>query len=83
MSKVKQNTVWVLTAEANDYDQHGEYFIAVWGSKPDHTQLIDATVGNQPASSVPELLKFILHLEAGGGRRDSEDFWYHLKEISV
>ena len=26
--------VWVLTEEYNDYDQHGEYFLAVFKDEP-------------------------------------------------
>lgn len=26
--------VWVLTSEVNDYDQHGDYFLAVFKNKP-------------------------------------------------
>lgn len=32
-------TVWILTEEYNDYDQHGEYFVAVFADKPTTEQL--------------------------------------------
>lgn len=38
-SKAPKQEVWVLTTEYNDYDQHGAYFEAVWGTKPTLQQL--------------------------------------------
>lgn len=29
-----KNTVWVLTKSVNDYNQYGDYFVAVFGKKP-------------------------------------------------
>lgn len=63
-------TVWILTEEFNDYDQHGEYFVAVFGNKPTHSQLTEAGVER---TSLHHVLK-------GGGRKDSENQWWHLKE---
>jgi len=31
--------VWILTSEYNDYDQHGEYFEAVFAQKPTLQQI--------------------------------------------
>ena len=78
------SSVWVLTEEFNDYDQHGEYLVAVFKDKPDvktlasflkideHTQF----VGGPMAA-----LDFILHLESGGGRRGTEYNWYNLRQL--
>lgn len=33
------NSVWILTSEYNDYDQHGEYFEAVFFDKPTAEEL--------------------------------------------
>ena len=62
--------VWVLTDEYNDYDQHGEYFIAVFINKPTHEQLTAHGVD-----------KFKLHhVLNGGGRTNNEYQWFNLTE---
>lgn len=62
--------VYILTSEHNDYDQHGEYFLAVFKQKPTSTQLLECGVA--PAQ--------IEHVLAGGGRQKHEDVWYHLRK---
>ena len=62
--------VWVLTKEYNDYDQYGEYFIAVFSEKPHHSQLTECEVPRHR----------LRHVLNGGGRVDYEDEWFHLKE---
>lgn len=79
----KKQTVWVLTSEVNAYDQAGEYFVKVFAKKPELEQLIDATKGTAPSSNVQELLKFLLHLQKGGGRMGTEDTWFHLREVAA
>ena len=32
---------WVLTETYNEYDQHGDYLIAVWSEKPTEEQILD------------------------------------------
>ena len=61
--------VWVLTREVNDYDQHGAYFVAVFGCKPTHEQLT--------ALEVPT--HRLRHVLNGGGRIDSEYEWFNLE----
>lgn len=63
--------VWVLTSEYNEYDQHGNYFIAVFKSKPSAEQL------SQFVDS-PEAIDHLIN--NGGGRVDYEDMWYNLDE---
>jgi hypothetical protein len=62
--------VFVLTSEYNEYDQHGEYFLAVFKNCPTSEQL--AACGVAPAQ--------IEHVLKGGGRQNVEDVWYHLVE---
>lgn len=64
-------TVWILTDEHNDYDQYGEYFRAVFASKPSASQLMDCGV---PQTS----LRWVLD---GGGRKKTENHWFYLREV--
>ncbi len=32
-------SIWILTEEYNDYDQHGEYFLAAFKEKPSLEEL--------------------------------------------
>lgn len=76
--------VWVLTSEHNDYDQHGEYFHAVWAEKPTLGQLAEyfAKESIKPSSTtnnVMEAVAFLEHLLKSGGRRGLEDVWWNLE----
>lgn len=63
--------VWILTSEYNDYDQHGEYFEAIYGSKPTAEQLMkDHDMSADDAA----------HVLSGGGRRNHEHQWFWLRE---
>ena len=82
MSKNGTNGAWVLTYEHNDYDQHGEYFAAVWPAKPTVEQLVAYFGYDNPSSGTPSVmgaLAFILHLHGGGGRQGLEEMWYNLQ----
>lgn len=60
--------VWVLTRAFNDYDQHGDYFVAVFGHKPTEQELLKESV---TLEAIPNLLNY------GVGRiRDEYDWWY-------
>lgn len=63
--------IWVLTREINQYDQDGEYFVAVYVGKPHHTQLT--------ASGVPQ--NRLRHVLDGGGRVGVEYEWFHLRRV--
>jgi hypothetical protein len=71
----KANRVWVLTSEYNDYDQHGEYFLAVWSKKPTHKDLMHYGVDQNR----------IEHVLNGGGRiieGVNWDYrWWYLREL--
>ena len=77
-----KKTVWVLTEEHNDYNQHGEYFVAVFGDLPTVQRLASALSLHDGASrpNVMEALALIEHIRNGGGRIGTEDVWYNLKE---
>jgi hypothetical protein len=61
--------IWVLTSEYNDYDQHGEYFEAVFIGKPTSEQI-------QKRCQVLDAS----HILSGGGRVNWEDRWYNLRK---
>ena len=65
------NSVWILTVEYNDYDQHGEYFVAVFKDKPTAQMLIELNV---PTNRLRGVLD-------GKGRADSDRWWFILKEV--
>ena len=69
-------TVWVLTESHNDYNQHGEYFSAVWLEKPTREDLIK--VGIREEGRIDLLL-------AGekDGRMYNEDQWFDLEEVPL
>lgn len=63
--------IWVLTSEYNDYDQHGEYFEAVFIGKPTSEQIQKhCHVTKQGA----------VHILNGGGRVKYEDQWCNLRK---
>lgn len=63
--------IWVLTSEYNDYDQHGEYFEAVFIGKPTSKQI-------QKHCHVTE--QGAVHILNGGGRVKYEYQWYNLRK---
>ena len=66
--------IWVLTSEYNDYDQHGEYFIAAFYGKPSAADLMkEAEVSDKLAE----------HIAAGGGRIDAEYQWFYLRKYEL
>lgn len=67
-------SVWILTTEHNDYDQHGEYFVEVFKEYPTLDQLRFAGVEEDSLS----------HVKQGGGRTDKyEDQWWHLRKHNL
>lgn len=65
--------VWVLTREINQYDQDGEYFVAVFAEKPHHALL---TACGVPTNRLNHVLK-------GGGRVRAENEWFYLREHTL
>jgi hypothetical protein len=65
-----RKTVWTLTCEHNDYNQHGEYFIEVFDKFPTVDQLLLLDVPRNR----------LRHVMNGGGRVDYEDEWFYLRE---
>lgn len=66
-------SIWTLTFEVNDYDQHGEYFVDTWLQKPTHKMLFELGVPRNR----------LRHVLNGGGRKDYEHKWFYLKEKKV
>lgn len=64
-------SIWVLTKEYNDYNQHGEYYVAAFKEKPS-TEMIKTII-----NCSDDMAAWIL---SGGGREGIEDVWYNLIE---
>lgn len=76
--------VWVLTRSHNDYDQHGEYFVAVFGRKPDIKRLAEAMeMESGSLGNLMQAIAFLSHIIEGGGRRGTENVWYQLEEVDL
>ena len=76
---MSNNTCWVLTQEYNEYDQIGEYFVAVFQEKPTFNQLkplVSEECGGPKTGNIVGNL-----LRKGGGRIKDEYTWFFLKEI--
>lgn len=80
-----RSTVWVLTEEYNDYDQHGAYFVAVFLSKPSIEQLAECCADHKIdiSCTIAAGIKSLHHLRNGGGRIGTESVWYNLEEVEV
>ena len=80
-------TVWVVTREVNDYNQHGDYFDKIiFAKKPTVIQLAEAfkKMKIEPYfNDFTSTLIFFGKLAEGGGRQDSEDTWYYLEEVEL
>ena len=63
--------VWVVTREINEYNQDGEYFVAVFKNKPTFQQL--KKLLNEDDVTIDKLTR-------GGGRQSTEYEWYNLLE---
>jgi hypothetical protein len=66
--------IWVLTTEYNDYDQHGEYFVAAFLSKPGFDALLEI-VGSE------KVAERLLAKDSTGGRIGVEHQWWYLREF--
>lgn len=69
----RRMSMWIVTMSVNDYNQHGDYFIAAYQDKPTFADLrkllphkSDTTIGK---------------LTRGGGRQAGEDEWHELTEV--
>ena len=80
----KSETAWVLTSEHNDYDQHGDYFEAVFESMPsieDLAKWFGLDDKNNGFANAMLALNFLIHIRNGGGRQGTEHSWYNLNEV--
>ena len=72
-----------MTREHNDYDQHGEYFVAVFSRKPSHGELASAlsVEGYGCGSDMMAAVSFLEHILSGGGWQKWSDVWFNLEEV--
>ena len=84
---MSNKTVWVLTREINQYDQDGEYFVAVFSAKPTTLLLADtfsALNVDCGETNISGALAFYERLAGGGGRSaEMENEWFHLREVTL
>lgn len=69
--------VWILTYQVNDYNQHGDYFEAVFKEKPTLEELMSFDIPEDYAQSC---------LDTGGERlhpTTGNDTWWELKQYSI
>jgi hypothetical protein len=66
-------SLYVLTRSINDYNQDGEYFVAVFHKKPTVEQLLENGVSKEE----------VFHVLEKGGRRVFEDEWSHLRPYNI
>ena len=71
------NSIWVLTEEYNEYNQHGAYFVTWFIIKPRASDVMKALHRDVCEE---DLLDLAAHIAGGGGRRNDEDHWYNLEE---
>lgn len=78
--------IYILLSEHNDYNQHGEYFLAAFHTKPSITELasvcssLDIYIGE----TIPEGIIFLTSLiETGIVTTNPKDITYFLKEIPL
>ena len=69
--------VWVLTETVNDYNQYGDYFVAVFKEKPTLEELMSFDIPEDYARSC---------LDTGGKRirpTVGSDWWWYLKSYKI
>jgi hypothetical protein len=66
--------IWILTETWNDYNQHGDVFVAAFLNKPTEEQLKEYGVDEFEMEHV--LIK-------GGGRLWMEDYWFNLFQVDA
>lgn len=79
----EKKKVFVLTRSVSDYNQHGDYFVAVFAARPSVKALAEHFYGvgfNTGHMDMMAAIAFLEHVRAGGGRRGTEDEWYDLEE---
>lgn len=71
---------WVLTYEVNEHDQYGEYFLAVFQTKPTYEQIVDFIA--EEYRDIGTLMKAVFRLvDKGGGRIKDEHTWFNLRAV--
>lgn len=64
--------MWVITRAINQYDQDGEYFVAVYDKLPSTKQIMSIVRCNE---------KYAQHILSGGGRIGVEPEWHYLTQL--
>ena len=76
--------IWVLTRTHNDYNQHGDYFVAAFKKLPTLDQLEKLIVANGGPCDGHTLTDYVLYVQKGGGRmQDVDDVWFNLNPVDL
>jgi hypothetical protein len=71
---------YILTRAHNDYDQHGEYFVAWFYTKPTAEEIRAAILRQDKTDTISD--EEAAHILAVGGRRNHENVWWILTKES-
>lgn len=83
MSKEDKKGVWIATYECNQYDQYGEYFLAVFSEKPTVAEFAPF-VSQQVCLSddMGDAIRLVSHYLDGKGRTKAmEDTWVNMNFV--
>lgn len=75
--------MYILTREINEYDQDGDYFVDVFPYKPTVEEIAEAIKEKTVCMDARGILELCIHIQHGGGRRDTENEWFLLKEKTI
>lgn len=81
----KRVSMWIVTKSYNDYNQHGEYFVACYTKKPNFDEFLKLYLKSEGLQETyfDECvgIEKVKRYYENKGRYSDEDCWYNLREI--
>lgn len=74
--------IWILTQGFNEYDQHGDCFVAAFSHKPMFGDVAKALGLPSVESMTDDQLLLAADVMRGGGRKKDEYTWWNLFEVA-